>query len=726
MKKSIPFLLFLVSFGVYLKTLCPTVYVGDSGELIAAAYTLGIAHPPGYPLYCLLGKLFTFLPFGSIAYRINLMSAFFASLTVVLVYLIILKILTNGPTGQRVNGSTGKLANWQTGKPFARHIPAISSSLLFAFSSTFWSQAVVAEVYTLNTFFLALSIFVLLKWREALPTPNSRSEAETPTPPLHARRSKLSERSGDPDPSSPRSSGQTPNSTRYLYSFSLIYGLGLTNHYIMGLFAPAFILFILWTRPKIIKEVKTLFLMLGLFLLPLMLYLYLPIRSLQNPPIDWGNPENLPNFLAHMGRIQYRKLEFGQVIGFKTQTLFIRNFFRQLAEQFTIYVGWIGIVGLFWGLYRNKKLFVTTFLVFLFTSLGLIFLLHFPYEPRDIFRMSVYYLPSYLIFSLWIGYGIEYLIFKGAQLNRGVKIGFGTRNSYKCLSTILILALPLLPLSKNYFKNDRSRHYFAYDFGMNILKTLEEGAVLFVSGEKRTFPLAYLHMVEGKRSDVAIYDGPGNVFKDPYERDRGLNREEWRKRRTDREWELVRTTPRPVYYSFLRNIEIPGYILRPTGIVYCLGKEGIESKEEYNYWKDYQMRGIENEEIYKDLPTRAIIAEYYYRLGKYYERLGKREKALETYLKLSEVGWLSEEFHYGLGVTFHELGMYEYAILEYQRAIEIRPTDVKAYNNLGVCYALKGQYQKAKREWEKALSINPGYEEARKNLERLKSREQGL
>lgn len=668
MRKSIPFLLFLVSFGVYLKTLCPTVYIGDSGELIAAAYTLGIPHPPGYPLYCLLGKLFTFLPIGSIAYRVNLMSAFFASLTVVLVYLIVLHI--PHPTSHISHHDA-----------ILRHIPAISASLLFAFSATFWSQAVMAEVYTLNTFFAALTFLLLVLW-------NKKKD------------------------------------NKYLYCFALTYGLSLTNHYIMFLLFPAYLLYILWTEPKIIKETKTLFIMLGLLLLGLIPYFYLPIRSLQNPPIDWGNPENLPNFLAHIGRIQYRKLEFGQGIGFKTKALFIGNFFRQLAEQFTIYVGWIGIVGLFGGLYRSKKLFITTFLVFLFTSLGLIFLLHFPYEPRDIFRMSVYYLPSYLIFSLWMGYGIEYLVSQGAQLNRGVKISFGTRNAYKYLNTLLILALPLLPLSKNYFKSDRSRHYFAYDFGMNILKTLEEGAVLFISGEKRTFPLAYLHMVEGKRSDVAIYDGPGNVFRDLYERDRGLNREEWRQRRTAKEWELVRTTSRPVYYSFLRNIEIPGYILKPTGIVYCLRKKGIESKEEYNYWKDYQMRGIEDEKIYKDLPTRSIIAEYYYRLGKYYERLGKREKALETYLKLSGVGWLSEEFRYSLGVTFHELGMYEYAILEYQRAIEIRPINAKAHNNLGVCYALKGEYQEAKREWEKALSINPGYEEARKNLERLKSRKQ--
>lgn len=81
----------LFSFLVYLKTLAPTITGGDSGELITAAYTLGIPHPPGYPTWCLLGKLFSYLPFGSVAYRLNVMSAFWGALAVGLLYLIILR-----------------------------------------------------------------------------------------------------------------------------------------------------------------------------------------------------------------------------------------------------------------------------------------------------------------------------------------------------------------------------------------------------------------------------------------------------------------------------------------------------------------------------------------------------------------------------------------------------------------------------------------------------------
>ena len=83
----LPFFLF------YLFSLHPTVSAGDSGELITAAYTLGIAHPPGYPLWTILGKIFTIIiPFGNIAYRVNLMSAFIGACTCAIFNFIVKKV----------------------------------------------------------------------------------------------------------------------------------------------------------------------------------------------------------------------------------------------------------------------------------------------------------------------------------------------------------------------------------------------------------------------------------------------------------------------------------------------------------------------------------------------------------------------------------------------------------------------------------------------------------
>src|SRR4030095_16331863 len=89
---ALAMLLFIAAFVLYLRTLAPSLLYGDSAEFQTIAYTLGIGHPTGYPIYVLLAKLFTFLPVGEIAYRVNLFSAFCAALTVGVVFFILRKL----------------------------------------------------------------------------------------------------------------------------------------------------------------------------------------------------------------------------------------------------------------------------------------------------------------------------------------------------------------------------------------------------------------------------------------------------------------------------------------------------------------------------------------------------------------------------------------------------------------------------------------------------------
>ncbi len=134
------FILCLGSFITYIITLCPTVYTGDSGEILSAITTLGIAHPTGFPLYIILGKLFTLiLPFGDIAYRVNILSAGFAALSVGVIF-ITLRTLSN------------------------HRLPSAAAALCFAFSFTLWSHATVARVYTMAGFFIALLTWIILLW----------------------------------------------------------------------------------------------------------------------------------------------------------------------------------------------------------------------------------------------------------------------------------------------------------------------------------------------------------------------------------------------------------------------------------------------------------------------------------------------------------------------------------------------------------------------------------
>jgi len=134
---DILFILFIFSFtlAIYIKTLSHSVYFGDSGEFITAAATLGIAHPPGYPLYTMLAHLFTYLPFGTLPFKVNLFSAVTSSLTLVFVYLSVLKL-----TGNR--------------------LAALGGSLFLAFSYLFWLYSLVAEVFSLNNLFISIIIFL--------------------------------------------------------------------------------------------------------------------------------------------------------------------------------------------------------------------------------------------------------------------------------------------------------------------------------------------------------------------------------------------------------------------------------------------------------------------------------------------------------------------------------------------------------------------------------------
>jgi hypothetical protein len=134
-------LLFVLTFLIYLRTLAPGVYGFDSAEFATGVYSQGIIHPPGFPLYLLIGKLFTYLPFRDVAYRLNLMSAVFASITVMVLYNVAINIVDN------------RLSAWV-------------AALLLSVSNYFWQMALVAEVYTLFTALVIIDVLIVQLWHK--------------------------------------------------------------------------------------------------------------------------------------------------------------------------------------------------------------------------------------------------------------------------------------------------------------------------------------------------------------------------------------------------------------------------------------------------------------------------------------------------------------------------------------------------------------------------------
>src|SRR5688572_17522990 len=144
MKRSdlaIAFLLFIASFVLYIRTLAPSLLYGDSAEFQTIAYTLGVGHPTGYPIYVLFAKLFTFIPFGEIANRVNLFSAFCAALTIALVYLTIRKL----------GGA---------------YVTAVYGSLTLALTPLFWKHTSIAEIYAPSSACLVFILFAVFQWKQ--------------------------------------------------------------------------------------------------------------------------------------------------------------------------------------------------------------------------------------------------------------------------------------------------------------------------------------------------------------------------------------------------------------------------------------------------------------------------------------------------------------------------------------------------------------------------------
>ena len=178
-------LVFLISVSVYLITLTPTVPFWDAGEFIAVSNILGIPHPPGTPLYVLLGRIATLIPWRSIAERVNALSALPAAFAIVLTYLTTLKFIRlamGGSSATPIAGARPATAGAAKPEPaggeswttpagsgwmeWVAHIGAFCGAMMLAFSDSFWENSIEAEVYALMSFAQVLVLWLGLRWWE--------------------------------------------------------------------------------------------------------------------------------------------------------------------------------------------------------------------------------------------------------------------------------------------------------------------------------------------------------------------------------------------------------------------------------------------------------------------------------------------------------------------------------------------------------------------------------
>jgi hypothetical protein len=435
----------LASFCLYVKTLAPTLLMADPAEFQLACYTLGIPHPTGYPLYLILGWLWSHLvPIGDAAYRVNLLSAVFAACATGLLYLLLLRVLRG-----TLHGPSGALL---------RAVAAVST-LTLALSRTFWSQALQAEVYALNSLFVLLTLFLLLRWSES-------------------------------------------RSSRALQLSALVYGLSLTHHSTMILFLPACVLFVWLTDRSLFRNAR---LLLGLLLLavaPLLLYLYIPWRA---PTTSY----------LHVQLGAGRTLELYDntprgFLGFLTGEMFLGELGVQapllerlsmaaalLRRQFAIpgvALGLLGVVKLGLG---GKGSPARRLLALLTLSYAALVGFTLVYNVGDI---HVFYTPSYVIFAVWIGVGLAWLT------DVVTKVRWGAFSAARPAAWALVALFALFPLALlwgNYRSVNKSGDYDARAWAEGILsQPIPEGAILISNDRNEITPLLYLQYVEGVRPDL--------------------------------------------------------------------------------------------------------------------------------------------------------------------------------------------------------------------------------
>jgi len=629
-KEHIPFILIIIVFGMYLSTLSPVVFLGDSGELTAAAFSLGIPHNSGYPLYSLIGKIFCFIPIGNIGFRMNLMSSFFAVLTIWIIYSLILRITLS-------------------------RIAALTATFLLAFTPLLWSQTVSAEVYTLHAFFVALLIRMLWRWDEKREFP-------------------------------------------YLILFAFIAGISFCNHLQTLMLAPAVFFIILSGDKSSLLNVRKLSILSSLFIVALLLYIYLPIRTEAGAAIHWGDPNNFERFIAHVTGKSHR----GSYVFSKTPLEYI---FRIKESLWSVY-SQFGIILLMamWGWLKLQSTRWRIFfvLVILFDNIYTVFLNIISLE------ITAFALPTCIVLSILAGIGLAHIL-------RAVRNFHGMSGFTKKMIEVVCCLVPILPLSLNYSLCDQSRNYTAYEHTLNIFRTLDIGNILLMDGDNNVFPVVYGRVVERMREDVTLYDRYDLFFRMPYMDDRKgafTYYGKWEDLRAILEKKVIeKMAPHGVYFAGfnLYTISMPDrYRMVPFGILNQIidDKTAFKEQEAIRVWDYYSMESL-SDNFQRDYMNREVTAYFYFKKGKYFIMVGKPGVALKYFKAASKTGYNDDMIHSDMALFLTDHGFFEEARSELEKALMHYQDLSGIHNNWGYYYHKLGNSDKAIESFKKAIELNP-------------------
>ncbi len=553
---------FFGSFLVYLITLAPTVTFWDSGDLISASWCLGISHQPGYPILDMVGRLFSFLPLGNIAYRANLQSAFFSSLALLVLYFTLLEI---------------------SNRPFL----AALAALLPAFVNPLWSQAVVTKPLALNSFFISILVYVWI---------------------LAARRKIVPERyfalSGFLF-----GLGLVNHQSLILYAPALMLSWAIVP--LSRPFAPpspaggegkeadAG-----WQRRIMLVLLSIFFIAFGLSV-----YLYLPVRAAAMPVMNLGHPDTWRRFAWTVKWGEY----FRAGIPYENLPRLIKNINFKNPR---LLLGMAAALFLTWRALRREPRLYLPIVVFMIVYISGIAMQTAGGVGSRFGLAAKFYIPAFLMAVPFIYAHAAELA--GISLNPLPGVGEGGErgaNIWKWLTSALFAGVIVILLFRNFHRQDASHRFFAFDYAENSLKSTGQNGVLFTWGDNGAFPLWYLHDVERYRDDAVVIHTPLMTYS-WYLRDV----QKWLGEKIDfappyflgdnvyRVLKAVTPKRSVAYdYSTVKFLSLNTGRLKARGLVYFEGPVPPG-----NPWKYYVFRGLNDPKIYKGPMAENIIQIYNY------------------------------------------------------------------------------------------------------------------
>lgn len=443
------------SFTLYLATLAPTITWAnsgaDGGDLITAAATLGVPHPPGYPLYTTLGYSFAQLPIGSVAFRLNLFSAGCMALAAALITWCTTPIPNPSPVDDRASTGEGR----KHPPPFANNSEqgrvgeGVIAGLAFAAAPMVWGQATITEVHALNALLVAVLLVLL--------APSV----------LHA----------------------APLSSRRLAWAFFVWGVSLTHQLTTLALFPLFFVavrrsFFAHHALRITHYAIRITCYTLSFLLPLTLYLLLLSRAAAQPPINWLGEATPANFWSLITAELYRGYAFALPLSDYPPRLVA--FAQLIVTQF----GWfgLGLIGL--GIYRARRRAIAPLI-----SAALYAIFALGYNTAD---SHLYLIPVWIFCAYAIAAGAQTLVHHSSHVTH--------RASHSAYYALLICLIPALSVISNFAGQDLHADHAAEDFAQSVLAATPADAIIVTHLDAHTFTLWYYRHVEEQRPDVTIID----------------------------------------------------------------------------------------------------------------------------------------------------------------------------------------------------------------------------